>query len=217
MSPLTDAFLERASKAQLSLRPGLADRLGVYFDLLSVWNRRINLAGFDLDVPTQEAVERIGIEPVMAAEALSGEAAGRLRGVRILDVGSGGGSPAIPVALSLTAAHLTMVESRVKKATFLKEALRAVGLTGDVVSARIEDVEGLHADAYGLVTVRAVRIDAAMRRHIARFLETGGVAAFFTSSQHAAALAAELDPLVAGPVLELPLYGSPAIVVATKA
>ena len=45
----------------------LADRLWVYFQLLAKWNAKINLTGLDLDDPTPEAIDRLLIEPLVAA------------------------------------------------------------------------------------------------------------------------------------------------------
>lgn len=147
----------RAGAAGLRLHPGLAARLETYYRLLFIWNQKINLTALNLSQLPDDAVDRLFIEPVVAAgHAASGE--------RVLDVGSGGGSPAIPFALASSASALTMVESRSRKSVFLREAARAVALPdARVLTARFEDVSAspeMHAQ-FDVVTIRAVRIEDA--------------------------------------------------------
>lgn len=73
------------------------------------------------------------------------------------DFGSGGGFPGIVLAIlsrqmAPDARHV-LVESDLRKATFLREALRATGVSAQVISARIESVSPLGAD---VVTARAL-------------------------------------------------------------
>ena len=67
----------------------------------------------------------------------------------LADLGSGGGSPAIPLALALRAPRLLMVESRSRKAAFLREAARMLELSADVVAIRFEEFIA-HAGLRGL-------------------------------------------------------------------
>jgi 16S rRNA (guanine527-N7)-methyltransferase len=145
---------ERAAAAAIDIGPDLAERLDAYYRLLSVWNAKINLTALDLQALPDGAVDRLFIEPVAAARFSQLER-------RVLDIGSGGGSPAIPFALATQAMQLTMVESRSRKAVFLKEAARVVGLSGvTVTNARFENVTGDSdvESAFDVITIRAVRI-----------------------------------------------------------
>src|SRR6266540_2424475 len=72
----------RARKAGIAVPAALADRLWVYFQLLAKWNAKINLTGLDLDDPTPEGIDRLLIEPLLAAP--HGEGARSL-----IDIGSG--------------------------------------------------------------------------------------------------------------------------------
>jgi 16S rRNA (guanine527-N7)-methyltransferase len=148
----------RAAKAGVFLDEELAAALASYYDLLSRWNRKINLTA--LDNP-DEAIDRLLLEPVIAAKAIAGPGSREL-----MDVGSGGGSPAIPLALALGAdVRLTMVEVKARKSAFLREAVRQLGLRGafvetsrheellarpellekfDLLSLRADDTAGIH-------------------------------------------------------------------------
>ena len=111
----------RASRAGLFLPDELVGSLTSYYELLSRWNRKINLTA--LDNP-DEAIDRLLLEPVVAARHL------RAPDLRLMDIGSGGGSPAIPMKLAAPGIGLTMVEVKARKSAFLREAIRHLALAG---------------------------------------------------------------------------------------
>jgi 16S rRNA (guanine527-N7)-methyltransferase len=116
------------------------------------------------------------IEPVAAARYLSKDSP------VWFDLGSGGGSPAIPLKLARPGGQLTMVESRERKAAFLREAVRALGILNTTVeAARIESVAAIPrlAGTADLITVRAVRIDPALVEAIRTLLRFGGQVVLF--------------------------------------
>ena len=149
-----------------------------YFELLQRWNRTINLTSLS---DPDEAIDRLLLEPVAASAALRSAA-------RLIDLGSGGGSPAIPLALAGSASLLVMVESRSRKAAFLREASRELGLTAVVENARFEDVSlrAKYRESMDIVSIRAVRLDAAAFAAAASFLSPGGRVALFETATAAA-------------------------------
>jgi 16S rRNA (guanine527-N7)-methyltransferase len=156
----------------------VAERLATYFELLQRWNRKINLTSL---VNPDEAIDRLLLEPVAAAALLP-------RSARLIDLGSGGGSPAIPLALAGSASLLVMVESRSRKAAFLREAVRELGLSAVVENARFETLGSRpeYQHQMDVVSIRAVKLDPAGLRAAATFLVTGGRIALF---ENASALA----------------------------
>jgi 16S rRNA (guanine527-N7)-methyltransferase len=76
----------------------------------------------------------------------------------ILDLGSGGGLPAIPLAIALkgTGRRITMVEPVGKKAAFLRTAVREFGLEAEVRNVRIEQIDSRETGPADLVTSRAL-------------------------------------------------------------
>jgi 16S rRNA (guanine527-N7)-methyltransferase len=171
-----DRLRRRAKRAGVNLTPQLALRLEAYFRLLETWNRKINLTGLNLADAAPETIDRLLIEPLVAAKHMPAGAA------RMLDVGSGGGSPAIPIALALPSISLLMVESKTRKAVFLREAVRAVELErAEVAASRFEELltrPELH-DAHDLVTIRAVRIEPRVLSNLQAFLKTRGLLFLF--------------------------------------
>jgi 16S rRNA G527 N7-methylase RsmG len=78
-----------------------------------------------------------------------------------------------------------MVESRTRKAAFLREVLRELGLKGSVESARFEDaaIRAEFAGQFGISSVRAVRLDAALFDAVDKLLRADGLAALFRTVQ----------------------------------
>lgn len=173
-----DRLTRRARRAGLTVHAQLSAKLEAYFRLLAAWNKKINLAGMDLTDPTPESLDRLLIEPLVAARhAPSG-------GAQMMDVGSGGGSPAIPFALAVPGLRLLMVESKTRKSVFLKEASRALEMDAEVLTSRFETLltrPDLH-EAHDLLTLRAVRIDHRLLMSLQAFVRPRGHIFLFRSS-----------------------------------
>ncbi len=188
-----DRLQKRARKAGATIGHALADQLEQYFRLLSQWNAKINLTAFSLSDPKDEAFDRLLIEPVVAARSLDGKAR------TLIDIGSGSGSPAIPFHLASPQTRLTMVEAKTRKAVFLLEAARHLGLTGVTVeTSRFEQLLSrpeLH-EAFDAMTIRAVRVEVATLLSLQAFLRTGGELFWFQSSARPSTPDLQSFPLV---------------------
>lgn len=174
MHPLDERLSERAALAGVAIDTSIRPSLLTYYDLLVRWNQKINLTALD---DPDEAIDRLLLEPVTAARPLPPR-------TTVADLGSGGGSPAIPLALALGATTLLMIESKSRKAAFLREAARAVHLPAIVQAQRFEDVaaSGRYAGQFSVVTLRAVRMDAISLKAAAALLTTDGRIALFVST-----------------------------------
>ncbi len=135
-------------------------KLEIYLHLLSQWSRRINLVSRrDWSVlATKHLRQALTMVPVVAS----------LPRRLVMDLGSGAGLPAIPLKIALSDSHFMLVESRRKRAHFLREVVRSVGLDRiEVVNERIERLSPVGAD---LVTARAVaspdKLLALVQRHL---------------------------------------------------
>jgi 16S rRNA (guanine527-N7)-methyltransferase len=133
---------------EAELPPLLIEQLQSYLDLLVRWNARVNLTA--VRDPGQMVTRHFG-ESLFAARVLLEDR--KSEAATLADVGSGAGFPGIPVKLFSPGLELTLIESQGKKATFLREVLRALHLdNAQVFGGRAEDW-GKTAD---LVTLRAV-------------------------------------------------------------
>ena len=122
-----------------------------------------------------EGLDRLVIEPLVAVAHVPQEG-------RAIDIGSGGGSPAIPLKLAIPALSLLMVESKIRKAAFLREACRQLEIEDVVVeTGRYEALLArpeFH-EVHDLLTVRAVRVEARVLRGLQAFVKPGGVVTLF--------------------------------------
>lgn len=176
---LHDRIVRRARRVGLTLSPRLSAGLETYYRLLATWNQKINLTGLNLSEPTPEALDRLLIEPIVAARHAPAGA------LRMIDVGSGGGSPAIPFALALPDVRLLMVESKTRKSVFLREVARALEMVHvDVATARYEELlarPDLH-ESHDLLTIRAVRTETRVLMSLQAFVRPGGQLFLFRST-----------------------------------
>jgi 16S rRNA (guanine527-N7)-methyltransferase len=129
----------------------LIAQLSVYLDLLVKWNARTNLSAIR---EPEEMVRRHFGESLFAARHLP---AGRT----LLDLGSGAGFPGLPIALAHPGIQVTLAESQNKKAAFLREAVRTLGVSVEVFAGRAEEMAA--ARVFDIVAMRAVdRPEAAL-------------------------------------------------------
>lgn len=129
----------------LGLPTALATPLLAYLALLARWNATYNLTAIrdPRDMVAKHLLDSLAMQPFV-------------RGLRTLaDLGTGPGLPGIPLAIATPGLQVTLVESNGKKARFLREAVRQLGLGNvQVAESRIEAFQpGTHFDA---ITARAL-------------------------------------------------------------
>lgn len=182
---LAATLRDRAARGGVALPDQLVEPLLAYYQLLRRWNEKINLTALG---DTDEALDRLLLEPVAAAQLIRKHLE-MGPDLSLIDLGSGGGSPAIPLALALPVTRLIMVESRGRKAAFLREAARALPITAhvEVEARRFEELsrDPSFAGQMHLVSVRAVRADATTLAATAAFLRPGGHALLFRGPEGA--------------------------------
>jgi len=174
---VADRIVRRANRAGLTIDAPLREALAAYVDLLLRWNRRINLTALTDD---DDGVDRLVIEPLVAAQRLPRPDA------VVTDIGSGGGSPAVPMKLAVPSLRLRMVESRTRKAAFLREVVRRLALEETAVDAcRFEELaqrEELAAQS-DVVSVRAVRTGVRMLSQLEPLVKADGVVFLFGNAR----------------------------------
>ncbi len=209
-----EACPERSRKPALSSSKGepavvlssaQLDRISTYIDILLYWNSRINLTAIR---DPEEIVARHFGESFFAARhlfptpALQGmternsfatSASIAVRSLmHLADLGSGAGFPGIPIKVWAPDIAVTLIESNHKKATFLREVVRALTLTNvDIQNIRAENL----ATTFDVVTLRAVE----------RFADTLPIASQLLAPT------ARLALLIAAPQLEAARIGLPGL------
>ena len=156
-TPFPDSLRQRldAGLDALGLDAALAEPLLAYLALLSRWNRTYNLTAIrdPEEMVTRHLLDSLAMHPYVQPGALA-------------DLGTGPGLPGIPLAIVRPDLQVTLVESNGKKARFLREAVRQLGLgNARVAESRAEAVA--EPGAYAQITARALDT-------LAGILEVGG-------------------------------------------
>jgi 16S rRNA (guanine527-N7)-methyltransferase len=147
----------QALVAGIGLGAEAASRVATYLDLLAAWSGRVNLTAARSDAARFDLLVR----PIALL-------APRLAAGTLLDIGSGNGSPGLVLAALRPDLQATLLEPRMRRWAFLREAARAMGLAVDVRRQRHDEYDGPPA---ATVTVRALRLPAA---ELAPLVEPGG-------------------------------------------
>ena len=138
----------RVALEALGLQGPALSRLAAYLDTLAIWSPRVNLTG------ARSAAERVRllVGDVLGAGTLPPPG-------RLIDVGSGNGSPGLVLALLRDDLEVTLLEPRARRWAFLREAARAAGRSGvRVLRLRHDAYPGPPA---GTVTLRALSLPLA--------------------------------------------------------
>ena len=160
-----------AGLAALGLDQALAEPLTRYLSLLQRWNAAYNLTAIrdPREMVTKHLLDSLAMVPAMVG--VPGLKVGvpdsvpekvgvpdphsDRRPAALADLGTGPGLPGIPLAIAIPGLRVTLVESNGKKARFLREAVRTLGLGDvDVAESRIEALD--RPGRYAAITARAL-------------------------------------------------------------
>ena len=155
MRALLEPFCVGGELPPLELNEQQRQQLAAHLDLLVRWNAKTNLTAVrdPNETVTRHFGESLFLVRILQSidDLVSG---GELRAA---DLGSGAGFPGLPLKVAMPRLAMTLIESQNKKATFLREVVRACTLTNiDVYSGRAEELVASGGAAFDLVTMRAV-------------------------------------------------------------
>jgi len=154
-----------------------ASRFEAYLSLFVRWNGRVNLSSFRSE---DEIICRHFVESISVARRLPEGIAS------LLDFGSGGGLPGIPIALCRPEIAVTLAESRGKRAAFLEEAVRVLEIQARVWGKRAETLR----EVFDCVILRAVDKMPKAVAAAERLVAPNGWLALMTTDSDAARLQA---------------------------
>ncbi|HJX58053.1 MAG TPA: 16S rRNA (guanine(527)-N(7))-methyltransferase RsmG [Thiobacillus sp.] len=118
----------------LALPAGAEAKLLAYLALLDKWNRVYNLTA------VREVERMVGHHLLDSLAAVPFFQGGGSDLIRVLDVGSGGGLPGVPLAIARPELRVTLIDSIAKKTAFLLQAKADLGLNNlNVITGRVED------------------------------------------------------------------------------
>jgi 16S rRNA (guanine527-N7)-methyltransferase len=180
-------FLDAARGLGVPLGPPERALLARFRELLAAGNERARLTA----ITDEEGYWRAHVlDSLSLARALAGEAPPRT----LIDVGSGAGIPAIPLAIAFPGLEVAALESIAKKCRFIEEAARALGLAPrlSVLEARAEEAARRpeHRDRYDVAVARAVADLPVLAELALPFVRPGGLFVAYKGPRGAAELAA---------------------------
>lgn len=171
---LDKSLVDAAARLGIPLGDGQLARLDQFGAALREGNKRVNLTSITdpAEIETRHFLDSLTAALPLLDRLKNGEP------LRLVDVGSGGGVPGLPLKIAFPAIRVTLVESVNKKADFLRQAVAELGMPDvDVVAERAETAGRLpqHRDAYDWVTARALGTLPVVVELTAPFLVSGGL------------------------------------------
>jgi 16S rRNA (guanine527-N7)-methyltransferase len=172
------AVQNRAREAGVSVSDAQIAYLRTYYELLARWTRRINLTSLPLEGYPNQSIDRLLIEPLLAGPFFSSDSPDWI------DLGTGSGSPAVPLRIARPGGVLEMIESRQRKTAFLREVVRVLQLRRtEVRTTRIEDFAvSAPPSSADVITMRAVKPAVTILHAVARLLKPRGRFLWFGST-----------------------------------
>ena len=145
------SFADRLEKAGLTLSPHQMDLFETYRALIKEWNAKIDITAIteDREIDNKHFIDSLSIFRQIKTPSQA----------RVMDMGSGGGFPGIPMKIYEPGLEMTLVDSLKKRVDFLREVIDRLGLEGiRCIHARAEDLlrDPKERESYDLVVSRAV-------------------------------------------------------------
>ena len=157
--------LRDVAAGAIALPASASASLAQYLSLLAKWNRTYNLTAIREPerMITHHVLDSLAVLPHLPERA----------GLRVLDVGSGGGVPGMPLAIARPDWRVVMLDSNHKKSAFVQQAVIELALgNAEAVTARVEDYAP--AAPFDIVISRAFSDLATFAESSARHLAPGG-------------------------------------------
>jgi 16S rRNA (guanine527-N7)-methyltransferase len=164
-----ELLITGAEELGIALTVEQVNSLFVFLAELKKWNTRINLTAIkgERDTVIKHVLDSLShVQGFIPAP-----------GLKLLDMGSGAGFPAIPIKIAYPEIAVTLVESVKKKASFLRHAIRTLQLSdAEVLDIRTEELPESRQGTYDVVTARAFADMNLALATAKAFLKAGGLA-----------------------------------------
>ncbi|MEQ8843960.1 MAG: 16S rRNA (guanine(527)-N(7))-methyltransferase RsmG [Phycisphaerales bacterium] len=170
--PAPPDFLAQAAELGIAFEPGEVEKLGRFLALLLHANTRMNLTAIK---DAEQAWQR----HILDALTLMAPLAELPQGATVIDIGTGGGVPGVPLAIVRPDLRFTLLDATAKKTAFVRAAMDTLGVQhASVVTARAEQAarDPQHRDTYDAAIARAVGPMATIAELATPFVKPGGVA-----------------------------------------
>jgi 16S rRNA (guanine527-N7)-methyltransferase len=180
-----DVLAAGATALGVPLDAGQLARFAAYADLLRDWNTRANLTAITDPalVQTRHFVDSLAVGAALLAQVGDTDGSAKLPAIfaggrGLIDLGTGGGFPGLPLKILWPNLPVTLVDSVGKKTTFLLAVAEALDLRDvTVLTGRAEALgqERAHRAAYDVATARAVAALAVLAEYGLPLCRVGGI------------------------------------------
>jgi len=148
MQKFCDRLKQGSRKIEVEITKEQISLMAAHAAELIQWNKKINLTTIiePLAMAEKHFIDALAVQPFLGQEK------------RIMDMGTGGGFPSIPLKIINPSFYFILVDASRKKVNFLKHVIRTLGLKDiDAVHCRVEDLalDDSHAGTYDAVISRA--------------------------------------------------------------
>lgn len=181
--PTVEEIRRILREAEVEVSVELAARVSAYLELLLRWNRRMSLTSIT------DPAEILGRH---FAESFFGGRVACADSGMLLDIGSGAGFPAVPIAMASPGIRGVLLEPNLKKSVFLGEVCRSLGLEKriQVERVRLEEYEAA-SGTFDFITSRAVRVTGKFLGLCAPLLRPGAKLVLWLGQEDAGQLTRE--------------------------
>lgn len=159
------------------------ERFDAYYRLLAEQNKVMNLTAITEpeDVAVKHFADSLAALPYLKPS------------MRIVDVGTGAGFPAIPLLIADPCLDFTLLDALQKRLTFVETVLKTLGLTAQTAHLRAEDAgrDARHRERYDAAVARAVAALPALLEYTVPLLKVGGTAIAYKGEPEAELLGAQ--------------------------
>ncbi|MBC7542525.1 MAG: 16S rRNA (guanine(527)-N(7))-methyltransferase RsmG [Candidatus Sericytochromatia bacterium] len=147
------------------------DQCATVYDELVLWNEKVNLTKITGE---DEAIVKHFVDSFTPVQILTDEE--RSQPLRMIDIGTGGGFPAIPLLILFPHWQATLVDSVGKKLNFVRHALETIGIKAEVLHMRAEDLahQKERRERYDLAIARALADLPVLLELTLPFIKVGG-------------------------------------------
>jgi len=156
---------DAAKELGIDLSLDQIDKFDIFSKELQRWNSKLNLTSLKdpSDIILKHYIDSLTISPLITS------------GSKLLDIGSGGGFPSIPLKIVRQDIDVLSVDSVQKKINFQRQVARLIGIENfRAVHSRIEDLFNEFAGTFDFVVARAVADISILARMATQFLSDGG-------------------------------------------
>ncbi len=166
---LRDLLIQGAKENLTMLDKEKTDKLDIFIDLLKEWNEKINLTTIsgDEEIVTKHIIDSLSCFKTDVIKS----------NIKMIDVGTGAGFPAIPIAIVDSTIDITLLDSLNKRLKYLDIVINQLKLTNvKTLHARAEDAgqNKLYREMFDVVTARAVAPLRILLELCLPFLKDGG-------------------------------------------